>query len=65
MATPITQIGLAAPAVRALQAAGYGNVGQLAGVSRKHLASLHGMGPNALKKIEQALAARGLAPLGK
>ncbi len=46
---------IGAPATRALNAAGYTTLGQLAGVSRAELAKLHGMGPKALGIIEAAL----------
>ncbi|MGZ3676421.1 MAG: DNA-directed RNA polymerase subunit alpha C-terminal domain-containing protein [Ktedonobacterales bacterium] len=58
--TPITNIGLAAPAVRALHGAGYKTLGDLAGVREAELASLHGFGPNGQKKLNQALAEAGL-----
>jgi hypothetical protein len=44
-----------APAMRALNAAGYSKLAQLGGVSRAELAKLHGMGPKALGMIEAAL----------
>jgi 3-deoxy-D-arabino-heptulosonate 7-phosphate (DAHP) synthase len=44
-----------APATRALNAAGYTALRQLAGVPRAELARLHGMGPKALGIIEAAL----------
>ena len=46
---------IGAPATRALNGAGYTRLSQLAGVSRKELAKLHGMGPKALRIIEAAL----------
>ncbi|HEX8033519.1 MAG TPA: DNA-directed RNA polymerase subunit alpha C-terminal domain-containing protein [Ktedonobacterales bacterium] len=58
--SPITNIGLAAPAVRALHGAGYKTLGDLTGVSEAELASLHGFGPNGQKKLNQALAEAGL-----
>lgn len=61
---------LAAPAQRALANAGYLNLEQLTKVTEADLASLHGMGPNALGKIREALKAKGLSfarvnPIGK
>jgi len=50
-----------APATRALHAAGYATLSQLAGVSREDLAGLHGVGPKALAIIEAALAEHRLA----
>jgi DNA-directed RNA polymerase alpha subunit len=52
---------ISAPATRALHAAGYTTLGQLAGVPRSDLAALHGMGPKALRVIEDALARHGLS----
>jgi DNA-directed RNA polymerase alpha subunit len=49
-----------APALRALHAAGFTTLGQLADIPRRRLAELHGMGPKALTIIEQALAEHGL-----
>ncbi|MBQ1023887.1 DNA-binding protein [Micromonospora sp. C95] len=46
---------ISAPATRALNAAGYTALRQLAGVPRAELARLHGMGPKALDIIEAAL----------
>ncbi|WP_431878919.1 DNA-binding protein [Micromonospora marina] len=46
---------IGAPATRALTAAGYTTLRQLAGVPRAELARLHGMGPKALSVIEAAL----------
>lgn len=47
-------------ATRALEAAGYTELGQLAGVRRSELAKLHGMGPKALEIIQAALTEHGL-----
>lgn len=47
--------GVPAPAVRALQGAGYSRLEQLAGVSERELAGLHGMGPKALEGVRRAL----------
>ncbi|MCC6614981.1 MAG: DNA-binding protein [Anaerolineae bacterium] len=52
---------LAQPARRALANAGYLRLEQLAGVSETDIKQLHGIGPNALKQLRQALAERGLA----
>jgi helix-hairpin-helix protein len=46
---------IGAPATRALNAAGYTALRQLAGAPRAELARLHGMGPKALGIIEAAL----------
>jgi len=51
---------IGAPATRALNNAGYTSLRQLAGVPRAELAKLHGMGPKALRIIEDHLAGQGL-----
>ncbi|GAB4215550.1 MAG: hypothetical protein OHK0022_55560 [Roseiflexaceae bacterium] len=52
---------LSAPARRALSAAGYTRLAQLATVSEAELLRLHGMGPKAIRELREALAAQGLA----
>ncbi len=54
-------IGLAAPARRALVDAGLTKLTQLSQWTRADLALLHGMGPNALKKIDEALVNNGFS----
>jgi hypothetical protein len=54
-------IDLARPAQRALHEAGYVRLEQLTKVSETELKQLHGIGPNAIKKLRQALGAKGLA----
>lgn len=49
-----------APAHRALTAAGYTSLSQLATASEAELMALHGMGPKAIGILRQALAERGL-----
>lgn len=49
------------PALRALNGAGYIRLEQLTQISEAELLKLHGMGPNALGKLREALAARGLS----
>jgi Helix-hairpin-helix domain len=51
---------IGAPAARALTSAGYVQLRQLANVPRSELSRLHGMGPKALRIIEEALASHGL-----
>jgi len=53
--------GLSQPAQRALKAAGYTRLDQLAGVSEADLLKLHGVGPKAIATLRPALAAQGLA----
>ncbi len=50
---------LAKPAQRALLKAGYRQLDQLTKIKESELARLHGMGPNALKTLREALKARG------
>jgi hypothetical protein len=50
---------IGAPATRALTNAGYSNVSQLAGVPATDLKKLHGMGPKALRLLQEALEGRG------
>jgi hypothetical protein len=59
-------VGLGAPATRALGSAGYDCVGDLRGVGKQRLLSLHGVGPKAIRVLEAALAERGwsLSPEG-
>lgn len=53
--------GLAAPARRALVGAGYQRLEQLTRLSEAEVKQLHGIGPNALKQLRQALEAKGLS----
>ena len=53
--------GLSAPARRALAGAGYSRLEQLARVSEADIKRLHGIGPNALKQLRNALEAKGLS----
>jgi hypothetical protein len=53
--------GIGAPATRALTSAGYSDLSQLADVTVADLKNLHGMGPRALRVIQEALAERGLS----
>lgn len=52
---------LGAPAERALAGAGIKNLKQLAKFSESEIKQLHGVGPNALGKLRQALAEKGLS----
>ena len=59
--TPLDELPrIGAPATRALGLAGYTQLGQLAGVPRATLAALHGVGPKALRILDEALAEHGL-----
>jgi predicted flap endonuclease-1-like 5' DNA nuclease len=53
--------GIGKPAQRALTAAGYTRLEQLAEVSETELGQLHGMGPKALGILRRALEAQGLS----
>jgi hypothetical protein len=52
--------GLAAPARRALAAAGYSRLEQLTELTEVEVRQLHGMGTKAIEQIPLALAAKGL-----
>ena len=52
---------LGAPAERALAEAGIKNLRQLTKISEMEIKRLHGVGPNALGKLRQALAETGLS----
>lgn len=52
---------LAQPAVRALAGAGIHSLEQLTGFRAEEVRKLHGIGPNALKTLQEALVARGLS----
>jgi DNA-directed RNA polymerase alpha subunit len=52
---------LAAPARRALAGAGYTRLEDLTQVTEAEVKELHGMGPNAMEALRNALAERGLS----
>ncbi len=52
---------LSTPAQRALAGAGFTRLEELAKISEADLKKLHGIGPNALKKLHDALEAIGLS----
>jgi hypothetical protein len=52
---------LAAPARRALAGAGYIRLEDLTQVTEAEVMELHGMGPNAMEALRNALAERGLS----
>jgi pimeloyl-ACP methyl ester carboxylesterase len=54
-------IGLAQPAQRALASASIQSLEQLTKFTEAEIKQLHGIGPNALKKLHQALATQGLS----
>jgi hypothetical protein len=53
--------GLPNPAKRALLGAGYTRLEQLTQVSEAEIKKLHGIGPNALEKLRQALAEKEMS----
>lgn len=58
MATDLPKIS--APAQRALASIDISSLEQLQKHTRKEIANLHGMGPNALGKLEMAMKENGL-----
>ena len=52
---------IGAPATRALTAAGYTRLSQLANVPVADLKKLHGVGPKALRLLQEALEQQGLS----
>lgn len=56
MTAPLHELpAVGAPATRALRAAGYNSLRELADASRSQLASMHGVGPKVLRVIQTAL----------
>jgi predicted flap endonuclease-1-like 5' DNA nuclease len=51
---------IGAPATRALHAAGVAKVSDLTRWTKDELGALHGMGPKAIRILEEHLGARGL-----
>ncbi len=52
---------IGAPATRALTAAGYTELRQLADVPAAELKKLHGVGPKAIRLLQEALVQHGLS----
>ena len=52
---------IGAPATRALTAAGYTSLSRLAGVPAAGLLALHGVGPKAIARLQEALQQQGLS----
>ena len=52
---------LAAPAQRALASAGIQKLDDIATFTEDEIMRLHGMGPNAMRKIRETLAAKALS----
>lgn len=57
--TPLPKVG--APATRALDRAGYHSLEDLDGVSRTSLLTLHGVGPRAIRILDEAMSERALS----
>jgi hypothetical protein len=57
--------GLSQPAIRALTQAGYTRLEQLAATTEAELLALHGVGPKAIRILNEAFAERGLQFAGK
>ncbi|HEY2564243.1 MAG TPA: hypothetical protein VGI44_11060 [Acidimicrobiales bacterium] len=53
--------GIGTPATRALTAAGYTYLRQLAGVPTSDLKKLHGVGPKALRVLQEELEKAGMS----
>ena len=62
MTTPLPSIG--APATRALEAQGVRTLDDVARWTREDLLALHGVGPRAVRILEEALEALGMALTG-
>lgn len=61
MTTPLDEMPrIGRPATWALAEAGYTTLRQLAGVPRAELARLHGVGPKALRILDEELQRHGL-----
>jgi hypothetical protein len=52
---------IGAPATRALTDAGYSRLGELANVPVAELRKLHGVGPKALRLLQEALEQQGMS----
>ena len=61
--TPPLPPGLFRPSSRALRHAGFQTLESFAGVSASQLLALHGVGPKAIRTIQEALESRGLPAL--
>ena len=61
--TPPLPPGISRPASRAFHDAGFRTLESFAGVSASQLLALHGVGPKAIRTIQEALESRGLPAL--
>jgi hypothetical protein len=55
--------GIGRPATRALTLAGYTTLESIAAAGRSQLLALHGVGPKAIRILQEALESRGLPTL--
>jgi hypothetical protein len=55
--------GIPQPAIRAFVREGYSSLESIAGASKAQLLALHGVGPKAIRGLQEALESRGLPPL--
>jgi hypothetical protein len=55
--------GLSQPALRALAAVGVTSLDSVAGASASQLLALHGVGPKAIRTLQEALESRGMPAL--
>ena len=60
MSSPDALPWIGGPATRALEGIGVTSLRQLAGYPRKELSALHGIGPKALRVLEEHLTEHGL-----
>jgi hypothetical protein len=56
-------VGLSQPALRAFDSAGMHSLESFAGASASQLLALHGVGPKAIRTLQEALESRGLPAL--
>ena len=56
-------VGLSQPALRALDLAGKHTLESVAGASASQLLALHGVGPKAIRTLQEALESRGMPAL--
>ena len=56
-------VGLSQPASRAFESAGIHTLESVAGASASQLLALHGVGPKAIRTLQEALESRGLPAL--
>jgi hypothetical protein len=62
LATPLPK-GIGRPATSAFELDGFATLESLAGASESHFLALHGVGPKAIRVLQEALESRGLPPL--